>query len=228
MIKLDPLGHLRSVWRGFTVIGILGLALTGIAWRKALGDSSQTQQHAAAPSESSAPSNTASASRNSADDHYVIGNSDMLDINVWQEKDLTESVPVRSDGKISLPLIGEIQASGRTPLQLQEEITAKLRSYLTAPDVTVMVLQMNSRRFNVLGRVAKPGSYPLSATTTVLDAIAVAGGYLDFAKVKKIYILRRDAQGGLSRIPFNYKDVIEGKHPEENIKLLPDDSVVVP
>ena len=162
------------------------------------------------------------------DDTYVIGNDDRLSINVWKEPDLTETLPVRSDGKISLPLIGDVEASGRTPRQLEEAISAKLRIYITDPEVTVMVLQINSQKFNILGRVAKPGSYLLTTTMTVLDAIAEAGGFQDFAKQKKIYILREKAGGGETRIAFNYKDVIQGKHPEENIRLEPHDTVVVP
>jgi polysaccharide export outer membrane protein len=161
-------------------------------------------------------------------ENYVIGDGDVLTINVWKEQELTGSVPVRLDGKISLPLIGEVQASGKTPIQLKNDITAKLSAFLSAPDVTVTVLQMNSQKFNVLGRVTKPGSYPLSATTTVLDAIAAAGGFQDFAKQKGIYILRKDAKGGMTRIAFNYKDVIKGSHPEENIQLRPDDTIIVP
>jgi polysaccharide export outer membrane protein len=227
MKKSHLLNQIGASLKLFTMIGILALALRGNVWGEAPAASGQKQQAAPAQSESAAQQ-PATATGNSANDDYLIGTSDVLEINVWQEKELTESVPVRSDGKISMPLIGEVQASGRTHTQLKEEITAKLRSYLTAPDVTVVVLQMNSRKFNVLGRVAKPGSYSLSATTTVLDAIAEAGGFQDFAKVKKIYILRRDDKGRVSHIPFNYKDVIQGKHPEENIALLPNDSVVVP
>ena len=159
---------------------------------------------------------------------YRIGDDDLLEINVWNEPDLKQSLPVRSDGKISLPLIGEIQAAGETPSQLQQAIASKLRAYITHPDVTVMVLKMNSRKFNILGRVAKPGSYPLTATTTVLDAIAEAGGFQDFAKEKDIYILRQKSGGRETRIPFNYKAVIKGKHPQENIVLEPHDTVVVP
>ena len=227
MKNLHLLDQIGAPLKLFTMIGILALALQGSAWGKAPQTSIQKQSAAPARSESSAKQPAAQA-KDSENDDYLIGTSDVLEINVWQEKELTESVPVRSDGKISMPLIGEVQASGRTPTQLKEEITSKLRAYLTAPDVTVVVLQMNSRKFNVLGRVMKPGSYSLSATTTVLDAIAEAGGFQDFAKIKKIYILRRDDKGRLSHIPFNYKDVIQGKHPEENIALLPNDSVVVP
>ena len=159
---------------------------------------------------------------------YVIGNDDVLSINVWKEPDLTQSLPVRSDGKISLPLIGELQATGRTPVQLEQDIAAKLRAYITQPDVTVIVQQMNSQKFNILGRVVRPGSYSLSATTTVLDAIAEAGGFQDFAKQKGIYVLRSNAGGQEIRIPFNYKDVVKGKHPEENIRLEPHDTIIVP
>jgi polysaccharide biosynthesis/export protein len=162
------------------------------------------------------------------DASYVIGNSDVLAITVWKEPDVSRSIPVRPDGKISLPLIGEIQATGRTPLQLEQEIAARLQTYINKPDVTVIVQEINSEKFNILGRVVKPGSYPLSGASTVLDAIAMAGGFQDFAKQKGIYILRSSSTAGQSRMAFNYKDVIKGKHPEQNIKLEPRDTIVVP
>lgn len=162
------------------------------------------------------------------DDHFVIGNDDILAINVWKEPEISRQFPVRSDGKISLPLAGEIQATGRTPLQLEQEVTEKLRNYIADPQVTVIVQQINSEKFNILGQVGRPGSYPLTASTTILDAIAQAGGFRDFAKEKGIYILRKTAQGGDTRIPFNYKEVIKGKRSEQNIKLQPNDTVVVP
>jgi polysaccharide export outer membrane protein len=162
------------------------------------------------------------------DPAYVIGSSDVLAITVWKEPEISRSIPVRPDGKISLPLVGELQAAGRTPLQLEQDISGKLKAYITNPDVNVMVQQINSEKFNVLGRVAKPGSYLLASTTTVLDAIATAGGFLDFAKQKGIYVLRSTPGGGQTRIAFNYKDVIKGKHPEQNMKLQPGDTVIVP
>lgn len=161
-------------------------------------------------------------------DTFIIGNDDVLRINVWKEQDLTQSVPVRSDGKISMPLVGEVQAAGKTPLQLEHDITDRLKAYITEPDVTVIVEKINSQKFNILGRVVKPGSYALTATTTVLDAIAQAGGFSDFAKEKSIYILRPTPGGGETRLKFNYKDVIRGKHVPENIKLEPRDTIVVP
>ena len=208
-------------------IGLIVLSLSGFAlsWAQAgAGDPAQ----ATAPASIKAELSAAPAAKDHPDERYVIGDGDMLGISVWKEQELTVSIPVRSDGRISLPLIGEIQASGRTPIQLKEDISAKLRAYISAPDVTVTVLQMNSQKFNILGRVTKPGSYPLSATTTVLDAIAGAGGFQDFAKQKNVYILRKNSTGSMTRIVFNYKDVIRGKHPEENIQLKPNDTIVVP
>jgi polysaccharide biosynthesis/export protein len=162
------------------------------------------------------------------DDSFVIGNDDVLAINVWKEPDISRSIPVRSDGRISLPLVGEVQAAGRTPLKLEQDIASKLRNYIAEPEVTVMVQQINSEKFNILGQVTRPGSYPLTNSATVLDAIAVAGGFRDFAKQKSIYVLRQNSAGGQTRLAFNYKDVIKGKNTEQNIKLEPRDTIVVP
>jgi polysaccharide biosynthesis/export protein len=151
-----------------------------------------------------------------------------LAINVWKEPEISRSVPVRSDGKVSLPLVGEVQASGQTPQQLEAEISKKLTSYISEPEVTVIVQQIKSQRFNILGQVTKPGTYPLSNPTTVLDAIALAGGFRDFAKKKSIYVLRQTADGSSTRLPFNYKEVIRGKDPQQNIRLEPRDTVYVP
>jgi polysaccharide biosynthesis/export protein len=162
------------------------------------------------------------------DDSFVIGNDDVLAINVWKEPDLSRSIQVRPDGRISLPLMGEVQAAGRTPLQLEQDIAAQLRNYIAKPEVTVMVDQINSKKFNILGQVAKPGSYSLSLAPTVVDAIATAGGLRDFAKQKSIYVLRQSPGGKESRIVFNYKDFIHGKNLQQNVKLEPHDTVVVP
>jgi polysaccharide biosynthesis/export protein len=160
------------------------------------------------------------------DGSYVIGNDDVLAINVWKEPDFSRSIQVRSDGKISLPLMGELQATGRTPLQLEQDIATKLQDYITKPDVTVMVEQINSKKFNVLGQVIKPGSYSLTLASTVVDALAVANGPRDFAKLKSIFILRQNPDGGQIRIAFNYRAFLKGK--AQNIKLEPNDTVVVP
>lgn len=163
-----------------------------------------------------------------SDSSYVIGANDVLAINVWKEPDISRSVPVRSDGKISLPLVGELQAGGQTPQQLEQEITKRLQSYISEPEVTVIVTDSKSQKVNILGMVARPGAYLLTSSTTVLDAIAMAGGFKDFAKQKSIYVLRQAADGTQKRIPFNYKDVIKGKNPEQNIRLQAGDTVVIP
>jgi polysaccharide export outer membrane protein len=161
------------------------------------------------------------------DDSFVIGNDDVLAINVWKEPDISRSIPVRSDGKISLPLVGEVQAAGLTPLKLEKDIAEKLKSYISEPEVTVMVQQVNSQKFNILGQVNKPGSYVIANSPTVLDALALAGGFRDFAKKKSIYVLRHGASGEV-RLAFNYKDVSEGKNMSQNVKLQPGDTIIVP
>jgi polysaccharide export outer membrane protein len=176
----------------------------------------------------SVPSSATSASAKAHDDHFTIGDDDVLSINVWKEPDISRSIPVRSDGKISLPLVGEVQATGRTPLKLEQDIAARLKNYIDEPEVTVIVQQINSQKFNILGQVNRPGSYPITNSATVLDAIALAGGFRDFAKQKSIYVLRQNSDGSQARLAFNYKDVAKGRNPEQNVKLEPRDTVVVP
>jgi len=163
-----------------------------------------------------------------SDSSYVIGANDVLAINVWKEPDISRSVPVRSDGKISLPLVGELTASGQTPLQLEQEITKRLQNYISEPEVTVIVTASKSQKVNIMGMVVRPGAYLLTSSTTVLDAIAMAGGFKDFAKQKSIYVLRQAPDGTQKRIPFNYKEVIKGKNPDQNIPLQTGDTLVVP
>ena len=162
------------------------------------------------------------------DPDYVIGPDDVLSVHVWKEPDISRKMPVRPDGKIALPLVGELQAGGLTPARLQFVITQKLRDFINDPQVTVVVEQMNSRQFTVMGEVLHPGSFPLTHTTRVMDALAIAGGFRDFAKVKKIYIIRRTAQGGTQMIPFNYREVVHGHKLAQDIELQAGDTVVVP
>ena len=187
---------------------------------------SKPAQTSATGSEATAPA--AAQPAQAVDENFLIGADDVLAVSVWKEPDLSRSIPVRSDGKITLPLIGEVQASGKTPRQLQQEIASKLQSYISEPEVTVIVQEIRSQRYNVLGMVAKPGSYMLTKSTTVLDAIAVAGGFRDFAKQKDIYVLRRAADGNQSRLPFNYKDVVRGHKSAQNVALQSNDTIVVP
>ena len=161
-------------------------------------------------------------------DSYIIGAEDVITVSVWKEPEMSHQVPVRPDGMISLPLLGDIKASGLTPLQLQDQLVTSMKKYISDPQVTVIVNQVNSLNFNVVGEVLKPGYYPLTRRMTILDAIAISGGFRDFAKSKKIYVLRTQADGKQVKLPFNYKNVIKGKTPQQNIELQPHDTVVVP
>jgi polysaccharide export outer membrane protein len=161
-------------------------------------------------------------------DDYVIGPSDVLAINVWKDPELSRTVPVRPDGKISLPLIGELQVSGLTTLNVQQIVTQKLREYISDPEVAVIVQEVKSRTYTVLGKVVKPGSYALAKPTTVLEAIAVAGGFLDFAKKNKISIIRPTDKGSPGTLYFDYKKVTEGRNPEQNVEIKSGDTILVP
>jgi len=176
----------------------------------------------------SSDSGPTAAKKSPGGDELVIGPDDVLVINVWKEPEVSQTVPVRPDGKISLPLIGPVMASGLTPSQLQAAITRELENYLSHPGVTVIVHEVKSQRFVVVGQVAKPGGYELQTPMTVLDAIAGAGGPLEYAKLKGIYVLRTGPNGNPIRLPFNYKDAIKGKNLGQNFRLQSHDTVVVP
>jgi polysaccharide export outer membrane protein len=161
------------------------------------------------------------------DPKYVIGPQDVLDINVWKEPTISRTVPVRPDGKISLPLLNDVQAAGLTPQKLGEEITADLHKYLENPQVTVIVTAINSRRIYILGEVNRSGTFQMLPNMTVLQALSDAGGFTPFAKLKDIYVLRT-VNGRQEKFPFNYKDVLKGEKSQENILLMPGDTIVVP
>jgi polysaccharide biosynthesis/export protein len=161
-------------------------------------------------------------------DSYVIGAEDVITVYVWKEPDMSKTIPVRPDGMISLPLVGEVKAAGYTPVQLQDVLADTMKKYVSEPQVTVVVEKIGSLNFNIVGEVGRPGDYPLTRRVTVLDAIAMAGGFKDFAKTKKVYVLRTNANGSQVRLPFNYKEVISGKNPQQNIELQPRDTIVVP
>jgi polysaccharide export outer membrane protein len=157
---------------------------------------------------------------------YVIGADDTLKITVWKEPDLSETLPVRPDGKISMPLLNDIPAAGLTPLQLKDSITDKLKKYISDPRVTVVVTAMNSQRIFVTGEVVHSGPMALLPQMTMLQALSQAG-FTQFANLKSIYLLRTE-NGRQNKVPFNYKDVVKGNHPEQNILLKPGDTLVVP
>jgi polysaccharide export outer membrane protein len=161
------------------------------------------------------------------DPNYVIGPQDVLDINVWKEPELTRTIPVRPDGKISMPLLNDVQAAGLTPMQLAAQITTGLKKFVADPQVTIIVTVINSQRIYLLGEINRPGAFPLLPDMTVVEALSSAGGFTQFANVKKIYILRKE-NGRQNKYPFNYKDVIGGKAPDQNIILRAGDTIVVP
>ncbi len=154
---------------------------------------------------------------------YVIGAEDALSIRVWKEPEVSGGVVVRPDGMISMPLIGEVHAGGKTPVELGKVITEKLSEYLTRPEVLVSVTGIRSKKYYITGQVSRTGAFPLVVPTTILEALSGAGGFGQWANTKKIVILR-----GSKRIPFNYKEVIKGKNLEQNIYLQNGDYILVP
>jgi polysaccharide biosynthesis/export protein len=190
----------------------LALAI-GLGTTVALGQTSSTQ--------------TEGQKQSAADPNYVIGPQDVLDISVWKEAELTRTVPVRPDGKISLPLLNDVQAAGLTPTQLAAQITTNLKKFVTDPQVTVIVSQINSQRVYIMGEVTRAGAYPLLPNMTLLQALSSAGGFTQFANLKKIYMFRTE-NGKQVKYPFNYKDVVDGKRSDENVTLKAGDTIVVP
>ena len=157
---------------------------------------------------------------------YVIGPDDVLAVSVWKEPELTNTLPVRADGMISLPLLNDVPAAGLTPMQLAASITEKLRKYVSDPHVTVTVTAMNSKRIYITGEVVKPGAMNLTPDMTVLQALSSAG-FTQFANTKGIYILRNES-GKQTKIPVNYKKLIKGQDVGQNVSLKPGDTIVVP
>jgi len=153
---------------------------------------------------------------------YVIGPEDVLSISVFHEPELTRGVSVRPDGKITMPLIGDMQAEGLTPERFRAQLKQALATYLNNPDVTITVMAVNSKHYTIAGEVMRPGPVALVLPTRVFDALSSVG-FRDFANTKKIVVIR-----GTQRIKFNYKDVLHGKHLEQNIFLEPGDTIYVP
>jgi polysaccharide export outer membrane protein len=154
---------------------------------------------------------------------YIIGVQDVINVRVWRERDLSGDFVVRPDGRISLPLAGEIEADGITPNQLKTRIVEALSNYMNRPEVTLEVRRVNSKRYFISGEINRPGAFTVISPITVLEAISNAGGLKDFANSKKIVIMR-----GNERLKFNYKEVIKGKNMEQNIFLQPGDHIIVP
>jgi len=178
------------------------------------GEQGLAQERAAKPA----------AAASSSPAGYKIGPSDVLQISVWKEPDLTRDVTVRVDGMITVPLVGDVEAAGRTPRQLAESLAAGLTRFIEAPRVTVAVGQAKSARFYVVGQVGKSGEYALEGRMTVLQGLALAGGFKEFAKPEEIVIVRQDQKV----VPVNYKRIADGKGVSQNVFLAPGDTIVVP
>jgi polysaccharide biosynthesis/export protein len=161
------------------------------------------------------------------DAEYKIGAQDVLRIDVWKEEQLTRTVPVRPDGKVTLPLLNDVQAAGLTPMQLAGVLSEGLKKYINSPQVTVTITEINSKRIYVTGEVSRAGAFALLPNMTVLQALSSSGGFSQFAKLKNIYVLRVE-DGKQVKHPFNYKEAVNGKNPEQNILLEPGDVIVVP
>lgn len=202
------------------------------AWLILAGGHGQGTPRQASPDSSTKKTDVKEAtppiSRTSVNDaEYKIGPQDLLRIDVWKEPEITRTVPVRPDGKISLPLLNDVQAAGLTPMELSGVIGDGLKKYITNPQVTVTVSEINSRRVYVSGEVVRAGAFPLLPNMTVLQALSSSGGFSQFAKLKGIYVLRVE-EGKQVKHSFNYRDVVSGKAPEQNILLQPGDVIVVP
>ena len=162
-----------------------------------------------------------------ADGEYRIGPEELLDIAVWNNQAISRTMPVGPDGKISLPLLNEVQAAGLTPPQLRDVLMKRLTDYMPSPEVSVIVREVHSFKVSVIGEVKTPGRYELKSRATVLDVLAQAGPFTDFASRARIFVIRSNG-GAVKRIPFNYNKVVSGDAPDGNFSLQPGDIVVVP
>jgi polysaccharide export outer membrane protein len=210
-------------WMKFAAISLLGLALV----QAAPAQPPQKSRAGAANLATGSKAGAQMALPASNDPSYVIGPTDVLDISVWKEPDFTRTVPVRPDGKISLPLLNDLEAAGLTPMKLATEITERLKKYVNDPQVTVIVTAINSQHVYVVGEVTRAGAFPLLPNMTVLQALSGAGGFTQFADLKNIHVLRTES-GRAVNYPFNYKEVIKGRHSDQDILLKPGDTIVVP
>jgi polysaccharide biosynthesis/export protein len=202
--------------RHFTILLLAGTLAAG-AW---------AQENAKAPADPQTAEKSASEPKSVVGADYVIGADDMLHISVWKEPDLTETLPVRPDGKISMPLLNDVVAAGLTPAQLADSITTKLKKFISDPRVTIVVTAMNSQKLYILGEVLHPGATILQPNMTVLQALASAG-FTQFANTKGIYLLRND-NGKQQKIPVHYRELIKGESIDQNLVLKPGDTIVVP
>lgn len=159
---------------------------------------------------------------------YIFGPEDVLEITVWRNVDLSKTVTVRPDGKISLPLIGDVSAVGKTTVQLADDISARLKDYKENPQVSILVKEVNSYAIYVLGEVTHPGKFPLKSKTTLLQAVTVAGGFTPTAARNKIVVFRFNKDGGQTKLKASYDDIVLRDGSNQNIEMKPGDQIVVP
>jgi len=210
----------------FAAMALAGASLVNAAQQDKKSGTKDTTV-AASRNDAAMPTEKATPTPATTDPAYVIGPEDVLDISVWKEPDVSRVVPVRPDGRISLPLINDVQAAGLSPQQLATSVSEKLKKYLNGPQVTVIVTAINSQRVFVVGEVLRAGAFPMLPGMTVLQALSSAGGFTTFADVKKIHVVRL-RNGKQIEIPFNYRDVLKSENSEQNVKLEPGDTIVVP
>jgi polysaccharide export outer membrane protein len=215
---------MTSTWKA-AVAALILIGSIALAQDAPAQPAASSASHKTASDKTASDQTTIAASTSQAGPEYVIGPEDALHIAVWREADLTASLPVRPDGKISLPLLDDVQAAGLTPKQLSDSITEKLKKYVADPRVTVVVTQINSKRIFINGEVLHPGPMPMLPSMTVLQALSSAG-LNQFAKIKGIYVLRTQ-NGKQQKLPVNYKKLLKGDI-EQNYPLQPGDTIVVP
>jgi len=202
----------RGLATAFTLLMVVfGLALSGPAIGSAETQANQPDSNKAAL----------------VDPSYIIGSMDILEIQVWKEPDFSRQALVRPDGKITLPLLGDLHVSGMTTMALKELLTEKLKDFVDSPEVTVILVESRSKNFYIIGKVTQPGTYPLMKDMTVLQAISVAGGLGEWADADSIRIIRKSGETE-NILHFDYEKVISGKNLEQNIVLEPNDTIVVP
>lgn len=211
-------------WRPLSLAGFLTLLLLSASVLASPGPRGRQSRAKAAHKESG---QKAAVHPATTDPSYIISPGDVLKVSVWMQPQLTETVPVRPDGRISLPLLHDMRAAGRTPMELGTIVAKRLRRYLHDPQVTVIVTQVNGQLIYILGKVKRAGEYPLMPGMTVLQALSSAGGFTEFANRSKIIVLRTD-HGKQIQFHFDYPAVISGRKASENILLKPGDNIIVP
>jgi polysaccharide export outer membrane protein len=215
----------RSYMMLFAIAGVMALSAPALPQGQNPPEATQMTQTASARPPADRPEGVNPAAKVGKD--YLIGADDVLDVSVWKEQELTRTLQVRPDGKISMPLLGDVQAAGLTPGQLAQTVSERLKKYLTAPQVTVILTQINSQRVYVIGEVTRPGAYAVLPGMTILQAISSAGGLTQFANGKKIFLMR-DENHIQAKHPFSYKEVLDGRKAEENLTVKAGDTIVVP